>query len=243
MGIRTVMLTGDNERTTNAVAKLVGVNKVIASVLPDGKAMAVKELKKQGKVLMAGDGINDAPALASADIGVAMGSGTDIAALSSDVILISDGIKGVVNAVKLSRKVLKNIYENLFWALFYNVICIPLAAGVWINVNGLKLNPMVGAAAMSVSSLFVVSNALRLNRINFGKKIKKENRKMEKTFNVEGMMCPHCSGRVKTALEQLDGVTEAIVSHETGTAKVVLAKEIPDSEIISTIEAQGYKVV
>ncbi len=243
MGITTVMLTGDNERTAKAVAKTVGINKVIASVLPESKAKAVKDLKKQGKVLMAGDGINDAPALASAHIGVAMGSGTDIAALSSDVILIKEGIKGVANAVKLSRKVLKNIYENLFWALFYNVICIPLAAGVWININGLKLSPMVGAAAMSVSSIFVVSNALRLNRINFGNKTKKENKKMEKTFNVEGMMCPHCSGRVKQALEGVDGVIEAIVSHETGTATVKLTKDISDEMLKETITKEGYKVL
>lgn len=243
MGITTVMLTGDNEKTANAVASLVGVDKVLASLLPEGKAKALKELKKQGKVLMAGDGINDAPALASADVGVAMNNGTDIAALSADVILIKDGIKGILDAIKLSRKVLKNIYENLFWALFYNVICIPLAAGVWININGLKLNPMIGAAAMSISSLFVVSNALRLNRINFGNKMKKENKKMEKTFNVEGMMCPHCSGRVKQALETLDGVGEAIVSHETGTATVKLTKDISDEILKETITKEGYKVI
>ena len=243
MGITTVMLTGDNEKTASSVASEVGIDKVLASLLPEGKASALKELKKQGKVLMAGDGINDAPALASADVGVAINGGTDIAALSADVILIKDGIKGIKDAIVLSRKVLKNIYENLFWALFYNVICIPLAAGVWININGLKLNPMIGAAAMSISSLFVVSNALRLNRLNFGNNTKKEIRKMEKTFNVEGMMCPHCSGRVKQALEALDGVVEAIVSHETGTATVKLSKDIPDETLKETITKEGYKVI
>ena len=239
------MLTGDNEKTANAVAKRVGIGKVIAGVMPDGKEKKIKELCKKGKVLMTGDGINDAPALTRADIGIAMGSGTDIASLSSDVVLVKDSIAGVLSAVKLSKKVLKNIYENLFWALFYNVICIPLAAGVWININGMKLNPMIGAAAMSISSLFVVTNALRLNKVKLtnNKEEKKESKEMEKTFNVEGMMCTHCSGRVQGALEQLGGVTEANVSHETGTATVKLSKDIPDSEIISTIEESGYKVI
>jgi len=245
MGIETVMLTGDNEKTANAVAKRVGIGTVIAGVMPDGKEKKIKELCKKGKVLMTGDGINDAPALTRADIGIAMGSGTDIASLSSDVVLVKDSIAGVLSAVKLSKKVLKNIYENLFWALFYNVICIPLAAGVWININGMKLNPMIGAAAMSISSLFVVTNALRLNKVKLtnNKEEKKETTRMEKTFKVEGMMCTHCSGRVKGALEQLGGVTEANVSHETGTATVKLSKDIPDSEIISTIEEAGYKVI
>lgn len=240
MGIKTVMLTGDNENTAKAVADAVGVDIFKASCLPEDKEKEIKALMKNNKVLMAGDGINDAPALTRANIGVAMGHGTDIASMSSDIVLVREGISGVADSIKLSRKVLKNIYENLFWALIYNIFCIPLAMGVFIKPFGFSLSPVVASVAMSASSICVVSNALRLN--NYGKNNKKEKFNMEKIFEVEGMMCQHCSGRVKTALENIDGVTNAEVSHESGLAKVTLSKELPDKVLTDVIEYQGYKV-
>lgn len=243
MGILVAMLTGDNEKTAKAIAKTVGIDKVIAGVLPDGKEKVIKELKAGGKVIMVGDGINDAPSLTSADIGVAIGAGADVAIDSADVVLVKSNLSDLVTAIKLSKKTLKNIHENLFWAFIYNVIGIPVAAGVLYPVFGITLNPMIGALAMSLSSFCVVSNALRLNNFKIKKIIKKEVKVMEKTLKVEGMMCMHCEGRVKAVLEGLDGVTEAIVSHEEGIAKVILSKDIGYEVLKKTIEDQGYKVI
>ena len=252
MGSRVVMLTGDNEKTAKAIAKKVGIDEVIAGVLPDGKEKAVTKLKKEGKVIMVGDGINDAPALAASDIGIAIGRGADIAIESADIVLKRSTLKDVPAGVRLSLRTLKNIKENLFWAFIYNILGIPLAAGVFIPFAGITLSPMIGALAMSLSSFFVVTNALRLNFTNIydkkhdkkRKKIKKkkEKKQMEKIFNVDGMMCPHCEARVKTVLEEIDGIKEAIPSHTEKTVKVILEKEISDEIIKETIEKQGYKV-
>ncbi|MEE0945078.1 MAG: heavy metal translocating P-type ATPase [Clostridia bacterium] len=249
MGIKVVMLTGDNELTANAVKKATGVDEVYAGVLPSGKESIIMELKSKGTVAMVGDGINDAPALTSADIGIAIGRGTDVAIDAADIVLMKSELSDVPAALRLSRKTLKNIYENLFWAFIYNTIGIPLAAGVFIPVFGLELNPMFGAAAMSLSNFCVVSNALRLNLFNIyssnkDKKTRNKERKtMEKTMKIEGMMCGHCSGRVKSVLEAIDGVTEAIVSHEENSAVVKLSKDVTDSVLKKAVEDQGYKVV
>lgn len=252
MGIKVVMLTGDNERTAKAVGKLAGVDEVIAGVMPDGKEKVVAELKKQGKVLMVGDGINDAPALTRADIGMAIGSGTDIAIDAADVVFMKSKLTDVPAAVRLSRKTLRNIHENLFWAFIYNVIGIPLAAGVWIPLLGWQLNPMFGAAAMSLSSFCVVTNALRLNFFDITNpkkdrkikyKSKKDDNAMTKTMKIDGMMCSHCEGRVKQSLEGLAQVSQAEVSHEKGTAVVTLTAEVSDDVIKKTVEDQGYNVI
>ena len=261
MGIKVVMLTGDNERTANAVGALAGVDEVIAGVLPDGKEAVIRALKQQGKVAMVGDGINDAPALTSADIGIAIGAGTDIAIDAADVVLMKSRLSDVPAAIRLSRATLRNIHENLFWAFIYNVIGIPLAAGVWFPLFALKLNPMFGAAAMSLSSFCVVSNALRLNLFKMydgrrDKKIKNKtaeavsdtNKKedennMEKVMEIKGMMCGHCEARVKKVLEAIDGVDEAVVSHEKGTAIVKLSAQVDDKVLKKAVEDQDYKVV
>lgn len=252
MGIRVVMLTGDNERTAQAIGKLAGVDEVIAGVLPDGKENVIRNLQRQGKVAMVGDGINDAPALTRADMGIAIGAGTDIAIDAADVVLMKSKLSGVPEAIRLSRATLKNIHENLFWAFIYNVIGIPLAAGIWIPLVGWQLNPMFGAAAMSLSSFCVVTNALRLNLLQIhdaGKdkkrkyKKKVEEKNMTKKMKIEGMMCGHCEARVKKCLEALDQVSEAQVSHQEGTALVTLSKEISDEVLKETVEAQDYKVL
>lgn len=252
MGIKVVMLTGDNERTAKAVGKLAGVDEVIAGVMPDGKEKVVAELKKQGKVLMVGDGINDAPALTRADIGMAIGSGTDIAIDAADVVFMKSKLTDVPAAVRLSRKTLRNIHENLFWAFIYNVIGIPLAAGVWIPLLGWQLNPMFGAAAMSLSSFCVVTNALRLNFFDITNpkkdrkikyKSKKDDNTMTKTLKIDGMMCSHCEGRVKQSLEGLAQVSQAEVSHEKGTAVVTLTAEVSNDVLKKTVEDQGYNVI
>lgn len=252
MGIRVIMLTGDNARTANAVGKTAGVDEVIAGVLPDGKEAVVRKLQANGKVMMVGDGINDAPALTRADTGVAIGAGTDIAIDAADVVLMKSRLTDVPAAIRLSRATLRNIHENLFWAFIYNTIGIPLAAGIFIPIFGWTLNPMFGAAAMSLSSFCVVTNALRLNFFNLYKQSKQKIKPykgvqeefiMEKTLKVEGMMCGHCEAHVKSALESLDGVTEANVSHESGTAVVTLSKEVADDDLKAVIEAEGYKVL
>lgn len=255
MGIHVVMLTGDNERTAKAIGTLAGVDEVIADVLPDGKENVIQKLKQKGKVIMVGDGINDAPALTSADIGIAIGAGTDIAIDAADIVLMKSRLLDVPAAIRLSRATLRNIHENLFWAFIYNVIGIPLAAGVLINVLGWQLNPMFAAAAMSLSSFSVVTNALRLNflRIHDSKRnhkinnkqnniTKKESKVMNKTLKIEGMMCSHCEMHTKKALEALDGVTNAEVSHESGTAVVTLKKDIADDILKQAVSEQGYKV-
>ncbi len=255
MGLRTIMLTGDNSRTAAAIGKSAGVDTVIADVLPDGKASEIAKLKESGnRVIMVGDGINDAPALATADMGIAIGAGTDVAIEAADIVLVKSRLTDLVSAIKLSRKTLKNIHENLFWAFCYNVIGIPLAAGIWIPLWGLELSPMFGAAAMSLSSFCVVMNALRLNIVNLDKpsrhrksKINKTKKKrtteMKKTLKIEGMMCPHCSGRVKKVLEGLDAVESAEVSHESGLAIVTLKTDVSDDILKATVEEQGYKVL
>ena len=249
MGIQTVMLTGDNQRTADAIGKMAGVDTVIAGVLPDGKEKEVSRLKKSGEVMMVGDGINDAPALTRADIGVAIGAGTDIAVDAADVVLMHSSLKDVPAAIRLSRATLKNIKENLFWAFIYNLIGIPLAAGAFIPLFGWELNPMFGAAAMSLSSFCVVSNALRLNLVNLDsdrhdRKMRvKERKSMTRTMEIKGMMCVHCEARVKKALEAVDGVTEAAVSHETGKAVVTLTKAVDNSVLKKAVEDQDYQVV
>jgi len=251
MGLRVVMLTGDNERTANSIKKAVGIDEVVAGVLPEGKENVISDLKKYGRVVMVGDGINDAPALTSADIGIAIGAGTDVAIDAADIVLVKSRLSDVASAIRLSRAVLKNIYENLFWAFIYNVIGIPLAAGVWIPIFGWQLNPMFGAAAMSLSSVCVVTNALRLNFIDVHSTKKDKKRKnrikkeknMEKTVNIEGMMCPHCEARVKKVLEELEGVTEVIPSHTEKKAVIKMSSEVSDELIKKTIEDQGYKVI
>jgi len=256
MGVRVVMLTGDNERTAKAIGRQAGVDEVIAGVLPDGKEAVIRKLKESGKVAMVGDGINDAPALTRADIGIAIGAGTDIAIDAADIVLMKSRLTDVPAAIRLSRATLRNIHENLFWAFFYNIIGIPLAAGVWIPLFGWTLNPMFGAAAMSLSSFCVVTNALRLNLFKVydashdRKRIKKHDnnknskgeKNMEKTLNIEGMMCGHCEARVKKALEALAQVDEAVVSHESGTAVVKLNVDVDNAVLKEAVEAQDYKV-
>lgn len=258
MGIHVVMLTGDNERTAKAIGKQAGVDEVIAEVLPEGKEEVIRKLKEKGKVAMVGDGINDAPALTRADIGIAIGAGADVAIDAADVVLMKSRLSDVPAAVRLSRATLRNIHQNLFWAFFYNTIGIPLAAGLFIPIFGWELNPMFGAAAMSLSSFCVISNALRLNLFDLrnakkDKKIKEsykaENQigkvemAMKKTMTIEGMMCGHCEARVKKVLEGLEGVASAEVSHEKGMAVVTLEKEVEESVLKETVEAQDYKVV
>lgn len=249
MGIKVVMLTGDNAKTADAIGKQAGVDEVIAGVLPDGKEKVIKKLKTQGKVAMVGDGINDAPALTSADVGIAIGAGTDIAIDAADIVLMKSTLSDVPAAIRLGRATLRNIHENLFWAFIYNVIGIPLAAGLFIPIFGWRLNPMFGAAAMSLSSFCVVTNALRLNFVKIysvkrDKKIKsKEKNKMTKTMKIEGMMCPHCEARVKQVLEALPEVESVIASHEKGTAELILNNEISDEILKKTVEEQGYKVL
>ena len=252
MGIRVVMLTGDNERTARAIGRQAGVDEVIAGVLPEGKENVIRTLQKNGKVAMVGDGINDAPALTRADIGIAIGAGTDVAIDAADVVLMKSQLSDVPAAIRLSRAILRNIHENLFWAFFYNVIGIPLAAGVWIPLFGWTLNPMFGAAAMSLSSFCVVSNALRLNLFKLhdagkDKKIKskkhhQEENKMEKTMKIEGMMCGHCEAAVKKALEAVDGVASAEVSHTSGTAVVTLSKPVDNAVLKKAVEDKDYTV-
>ncbi|MEE0929017.1 MAG: heavy metal translocating P-type ATPase [Acutalibacteraceae bacterium] len=241
-GIRTVMLTGDNAKTASAVANLVGIDEVVAGVLPEDKAKTVEELKKHGRVIMVGDGINDAPALVAADVGIALGSGTDVAIDAADAVIMNGRLTGVVNAVKLGSSTLKNIKENLFWAFIYNTLGIPLAAGLFIPLVGWELSPMFAAAAMSLSSLCVVSNALRLNFIKLNTQKKEKSVKMEKVLNVEGMMCPHCEAHVKKALEMLQGVQEAVADHKNGTVTLTLSAPVSDEVLKATIEAEGYKV-
>lgn len=244
MGLRVVMLTGDNERTANAVGKLAGVDEVIAGVLPDGKEAAIRELMRQGKVAMVGDGINDAPALTRADLGIAIGAGTDVAIDAADVVLMKSRLTDVPAAIRLSRGTLRNIHENLFWAFFYNTLGIPLAAGAFISLLGWQLNPMFGAAAMSLSSFCVVTNALRLNflKIYPNQKPKKEKKAMKKTIKIEGMMCGHCEAHVKKALEALPQVESAVASHTDGTAVVTLREPIDDAALRQAVEAADYKV-
>ena len=280
MGVRVVMLTGDNERTAKAIGQQAGVDEVIAGVLPEGKESVIRALKQKGKVAMVGDGINDAPALTRADIGIAIGAGTDIAIDAADVVLMKSRLSDVPAAIRLSRATLKNIHENLFWAFFYNVIGIPLAAGIWIPIFGLKLNPMFGAAAMSLSSFCVVTNALRLNFFNMhnaskDKKIQSvdvsdvaaaviQNEpevqaqtceigetavkspaegSITKTLEIEGMMCGHCEKMVKRCLEKFPQISEAVVSHEAGTAVVSMSGEVPEEEIKQAIEKAGYEYI
>ena len=258
MGIRVVMLTGDNEQTAKAIGVQAGVDQVIAGVLPDGKEAVIRKLKEYGKVAMVGDGINDAPALTRADIGIAIGAGADVAIDAADVVLMKSRLSDVPAAVRLSRATLRNIHENLFWAFFYNIIGIPLAAGVWIPIFGWTLNPMFGALAMSLSSFCVVSNALRLNLFKVKDshrdyKIKNEvtlpqweaskgEKNMTKTMTIKGMMCGHCEARVKKTLEELEHVTEAQVSHEKGTAVVSMETEVADEVLKKAVEDQGYQV-
>ena len=260
MGIRVVMLTGDNEKTAKAIGKQAGVDEVIAGVLPDGKGQIIEKLKQQGKTAMVGDGINDAPALTKADMGIAIGAGTDVAIDAADIVLMKSRLSDVPAAIRLSRATLKNIHQNLFWAFFYNIIGIPLAAGIWIPIFGWELSPMFGAAAMSLSSFCVVTNALRLNFVKIYdsskdkkrvlkpseditiKNQKEEEEDMTKTMKIEGMMCMHCEARVKKVLEALPQVKEAVVSHEAGTAILTLNADIANDELKKVIEDQDYKV-
>ncbi len=267
MGIRTVMLTGDRKKTADAIASEVGVDEVIAEVLPDGKEEVIRDLMNQGRTAMVGDGINDAPALTRANVGIAIGAGTDVALDAADVVLVNSNLSDAVKAVKLGRKTLKNIHENLFWAFIYNAICIPVAAGAFIKLFGWALNPMLGAAAMSLSSFCVVTNALRLNLFDAGESRKNdkslsssqalaveaaapdnntinesEEKLMQKTMKIEGMMCPHCEAAVKKALEALEGVDAAEVSHEAGTAIVSMSAEVADAALKEAVEAKDYKV-
>ena len=268
MGIRTVMLTGDRKKTAEAIASEVGVDEVVAEVLPGGKEEVIRDLMTQGRTAMVGDGINDAPALTRANVGIAIGAGTDVALDAADVVLVNSRLADAVKAVKLGRKTLKNIHENLFWAFFYNVICIPVAAGAYIKLFGWALNPMLGAAAMSLSSFCVVTNALRLNLFDAGDRTKEdekpgqsqagadaaaapenniinesEEKLMQKTMKIEGMMCPHCEAAVKKALEALEGVEAAEVSHEAGTAIVSMSAEVADAALKEAVEAKDYKVL
>lgn len=259
MGIEVVMLTGDNKRTADAVGKMAGVDRVIAGVMPEGKEAVVRELKEKNSTAMVGDGINDAPALTTADVGIAIGAGTDVAIDAADVVLMKSTLADVPAAIRLSRLVLRNIHENLFWAFIYNIIGIPLAAGIWYPIFGIKLNPMFGAAAMSLSSFCVVTNALRLNfakiygnnkgrlsdknqETNNNIEERKEENKMEKTMEIKGMMCGHCEARVKKCLEELPEVKEAVVSHEKGTAVVTLTGDISDDVLKKAVEEQDYEV-
>lgn len=248
MGIQVVMLTGDNKETAQAIGSKAGVDEVIAGVLPDGKESVIRDLQKYGKVAMVGDGINDAPALTRADIGIAIGAGTDIAIDAADVVLMNSKLTDVTAAIRLSRATLRNIHENLFWAFFYNAICIPVAAGVFIHLTGWQMSPMLGAAAMSLSSFFVCMNALRLNTFSMHdaskdiKRKKKEKKTMEKTLEITGMMCGHCEMAVKKALEAVDGVESADVSHEKGTAVITLSKEVSNDVLKKTVEDKDYTV-
>ena len=254
MGIHVVMLTGDNERTAKAIGRQAGVDEVIAGVLPDGKEAVIRKLKKKGKVAMVGDGINDAPALTRADIGIAIGAGTDIAIDAADVVLMKSRLSDVPAAIRLSRATLRNIHQNLFWAFFYNVVGIPLAAGLWIPIFGWQLNPMFGAAAMSLSSFCVVSNALRLNLFKMydaskDRKIKQKSKEdmeetiMTKTIKIEGMMCPHCEATVKKAMEAFAEVDAAEVSHKEGTAVLTLNAEIDNEILKKAVEEKDFTVV
>lgn len=258
MGMHVVMLTGDNKKTAEAIGAQAGVDEVIAEVLPEGKESVIRRLKQRGKTAMAGDGINDAPALTSADVGIAIGAGADVAIDAADVVLMKSRLSDVPAAIKLGRATLKNIYENLFWAFIYNVIGIPLAAGAFSALLGWQMNPMFGAAAMSLSSFCVVTNALRLNFVNLKPKPgaavpdtarreiiteEKENDEMKTKINIEGMMCPHCEARVKSALEAVDGVEAADVSHKKGLAKVKLGADVPFETLKTAVEEAGYKVV
>ncbi len=248
------MLTGDNPKTANAIGKLAGVDEVIAGVLPDGKEATIRHLQTQGKVAMVGDGINDAPALTRADIGIAIGAGADVAVDAADIVLMKSQLSDVPAAIRLSRFTLRIIHENLFWAFFYNAIGIPLAAGVFISILGWQLNPMFGAAAMSLSSFCVVTNALWLNLVDLynPKKDRKihhksnsnhqEEQLMEKTMHIEGMMCAHCEARVQKTLEALEQVESAVVSHEAGTAVVTLKADISNEALKAAVEGQDYPV-
>ena len=249
MGINVVMLTGDNRLTAEAVARRSGIDDVRAELLPGDKEAVIRTLSEEGRVIMVGDGINDAPSLARADVGMAIGGGTDIAIESADVVLVRESLSGVLNAVRLGRSVLRNIKQNLFWAFIYNALGIPVAAGVLIPFIGLEMSPMLGAAAMSISSVFVVFNALRLN--NFKEKkfdshnqsiTKKENKDMKITIKIEGMMCPHCEARVKAALEGIEGVLSAEVSYKTGEATVIANEGLNREIIDAAIAAQGYRI-
>jgi Cu2+-exporting ATPase len=255
MGIAVTMLTGDNESTARAIGRQADIDEVIAEVLPTEKAAVIRRKKAEGKVAMVGDGINDAPALAEADVGVAIGAGTDVAVDAADVVLMQNRLTDVVAAVRLSRATLRNIRQNLFWAFFYNCVGIPLAAGAFIALLGWEMSPMIGAAAMSLSSFCVVTNALRLNVVKLlpvekegrditkpDKKNTKETRPMIKTLYVEGMMCPHCEAHVKKALEAIEGVSEAVASHKEGTVKVTLTAEVSDALLKKTVEDEGYPV-
>ena len=254
MGIRVVMLTGDNSRTAAAIGAQVDADEVISGVLPEGKESVIRSLQERGRVAMVGDGINDAPALTRADVGIAIGAGADVAVDAADVVLMKSRMRDVPAAIRLSRATLVNIKENLFWAFFYNIICIPLAAGAYARF-GLTLSPMIGAAAMSLSSFCVVTNALRLNFCRLydptrDKKIKntlkereEEEKNMTKTLKIEGMMCPHCEARVKKALEAVDGVAAAEVSHVAGTAVVMLSADVANDTLRNAVEAQDYKVL
>ena len=267
MGIHVVMLTGDNEKTARSIGSQVGVDEVIAGVLPAGKEAVIRDLASRGKVAMVGDGINDAPALTRADTGIAIGAGADVAIDAADVVLMNSRLLDVAAAIRLSRATLRNIHENLFWAFFYNILLIPLAAGAYVHLmGGWSMNPMLGAAAMSLSSFCVCMNALRLNLFKIhdpsrdkplrkvsdrndptGSEDKgnqnKENQNMKKTMNIEGMMCPHCEATVKKALESLEGVAEATVSHEAGTAVVEMAEAVDDAVLTKAVEDKDYKVV
>ena len=251
LGVRTVMLTGDNPRTAATIGQQAGVDEVIAGVKPDGKEAVLRRLAGQGRTAMVGDGINDAPALTRADVGIAIGAGTDVAIDAADVVLMNSSLADVPAAIRLSRATLRNIHQNLFWAFFYNAIGIPLAAGAFIPITGWEMNPMVGAAAMSLSSFFVVTNALRLNLTDIRspkhdrpirKNHKKEAKPMTKTLYIDGMMCTHCEARVKKCLEALEGVTEAVVSHEAGTAVVTLTAPVEDAALKKAVEDQDYTV-
>ena len=250
LGIRVIMLTGDNERTANAIGRKAGVDEVVAGVLPDGKESVIRELKEQGVTAMVGDGINDAPALTRADVGIAIGAGADVAIDAADVVLMKSHLSDVPAAIRLSRATLRNIHENLFFAFIYNIIGIPLAAGCFVAF-GLTLNPMFGAAAMSLSSFCVVSNALRLNlcRVHDGSHDRPFHKKMTpkvktiKTVRIKGMMCEHCENHVKTALEALPGVLEAVVSHKEGTAILTTAGPLNEKQVKKAVEEAGYKVL
>ena len=255
MGIEVVMLTGDNQLVAESIAKQAGIKNVIAGVKPDGKEEVVSNLKKRGKVVMVGDGINDAPALTRADMGIAIGAGTDIAIDAADVVLMNSKLSDVSAAIRLSRATLRNIHENLFWAFIYNIIGIPLAAGAWIHLTGWTMNPMFGALAMSLSSFCVVSNALRLNlfdvhsaskdkiiKFNNTNDFIEEESEMKKKMEIEGMMCGHCEATVKKALEEVDGVKNADVNHKKGVAVVKLSKEVSDDILKKAVEDKEYVV-
>ena len=252
LGLSIYMLTGDNEKTARAIGERIGVSQVVANLLPADKEREIRLLQKQGVTIMVGDGINDSPSLIRADVGIAIGAGTDVAIDSADVVLMKNSLLDVARTVRLSRATLKIIYQNLFWAFFYNVIAIPLACGAFYPLFGWTLNPMIGALAMSLSSFFVCANALRLNFVNVDsvkgdKKIKqkivKEKKEMEAIIKIEGMMCPHCSGRVKKVLEGFSQITFAEVSHETGSAKILFSGELDLNLVKKAIESEGYKVI